>query len=67
MRTILHFRDLWKEETKLASSTNYARDQLSAAQRNLASTMDKVRDSSTCSSLAALEALLNDIRSSLLI
>ncbi|PWN47834.1 putative SMC3 [Violaceomyces palustris] len=34
-------KDLWKEESRLSSNVNYARDQLSAAQRELASTMDK--------------------------
>lgn len=46
-------KELWKEEMKLSSSTAYAREQLNAAQRILASTMDKA----TAQGLQAVEAI----------
>lgn len=35
-------KELWREETKLASQINQASEELRSAERNLASTMDKV-------------------------
>jgi len=39
----LLFREMWREEAKLQQQRNNAQEQLRTAERNLASTMDKVR------------------------
>ncbi|KAN0062775.1 Structural maintenance of chromosomes protein 3 [Thecaphora frezii] len=51
-------KDLWKEDTRLASVAGFARDQLSSAQRNLASMMDKA----TAQGLAAVEAIAKRLK-----
>jgi len=38
----LLFREMWREEAKLQQQRNNAQEQLRTAERNLASTMDKV-------------------------
>lgn len=48
-----HKKELWKEETKLASSVSYVREQLNNAQRALAGTMDKA----TSQGLQAVEQI----------
>jgi hypothetical protein len=42
----LPFREMWREEAKLQQQRNNAQEQLRTAERNLASTMDKVRSTS---------------------
>ncbi|CAO1622613.1 unnamed protein product [Parajaminaea phylloscopi] len=49
-------KELLKEETKLASSTTYAREQLNNAQRTLASTMDRA----TSQGLQSVERIVRD-------
>ncbi|EPQ26730.1 uncharacterized protein PFL1_05709 [Pseudozyma flocculosa PF-1] len=50
-------KDLWKEETRLASAAGYARDQLSQAQRVLSSMMDKA----TAQGLQAVERIAKQL------
>lgn len=42
---------MWREEAKLSQQRNNAQEQLRSAERNLASTMDKVRIGSPAPSL----------------
>lgn len=51
-------KDLWKEETRLASSVNFGREQLAVAQRDLSSMMDKT----TAQGLQAIERITKRLK-----
>ncbi|KAK0546817.1 Structural maintenance of chromosomes protein 3 [Tilletia horrida] len=50
-------KELWREEARLSSNINYARDQLSVAQRQLAGSIDRA----TASGLQAVERIARDL------
>ncbi|KAK0532894.1 Structural maintenance of chromosomes protein 3 [Tilletia horrida] len=50
-------KELWREEARLSTNVNYARDHLSVAQRHLAGSMDRA----TATGLQAVERIARDL------